>query len=171
MSVFESQRSKPSRTNRSLGRIAYLEKAFDRPAVEDAIRRYFADQKAKGNETPEEVTLAVLAFLGKDQLLKAGAGRTLDRVKQDVGLWVPIILGEMFGEDNVYTARKESGGAAAPRRKPTAGWDALDWVSNFTPHRVSEEQPAYGSKGKRPTATLKQLLFGGPSLEGLDLDR
>ena len=172
MPVFEAQRSKPSRTPRTLGRIAYLEKAFDRGAVVKEIRRYFADQQALGNNTPEEVTLAVLSFLGKDSLLKAGSGRSIERVKQDVGLWVPIILGEIFGEEKVYTARKESGGAAAPRRKPRARWAELDWVGNFTPHRVSEEQPTYGEvEGTLPSRTLKELLFGGPSLEGVNVDR
>lgn len=172
MPLFEAQRSKSSRTTRTLGRIAYLEKAFDRAAVEKEIRRYFTRQRAGGNDAPEEVTLAVLSFLGKEPLLKAGGGRSMDRVKQDVGLWVPIILSEMFGEDRVYTARKESGGPSAPRRKPRGGWSELDWVSNFTPHRVSEEQPAYGGARRAvPSPTLKELLFGGPSLEGVDIER
>lgn len=172
MPVFLMQRSRPSRTPRTLGRIAYLEKAFDRAAVEAEIRRYFSEQRAKGNQTPEEVTLAVLAFLGKDRLLRAGAGRSLDRLKQDVGLWVPIILSEMFGADKVSTARKDSGGAAAPRRKPRSGWAQLDWVSNFTPHRVLEGQPTYGEvSAGSPSPTLKELLFGGPSLEGVNTER
>lgn len=172
MPVFVAQRSKPSRTTRTLGRVAYLENAFDRAAVEREIRRYFAEERANGNAAPEDVTLAVLAFLGKEPLLAAGAGRSMDRVKQDVGLWVPIILSEMFGEDNVYTARTAPKGPAAPRRRPRARWEQLDWVSNFTPHRVGEEAPAYGARGAAvPSPTLKELLFGGPSLEGVELDR
>jgi hypothetical protein len=95
--------------------------------------------------TPDgtQVTLAVLQGLGETRLraLAEAAGRSWRTLKQDVGLFVVLVLIDAFGHDRVETLRHEVSGKNSTRSR-TADWPALGWVSRYTPHRVRPGAPA-----------------------------
>lgn len=141
-SAFVPQSSVPTGTPRTRPRVAWLDDAPEAQAAWQAALAWLRDH-------PEDtaVTAAFLAALSPadiDALLESrcpGASadpdlraRTLRRVKQELGMYVPIRLCRRFGPAEVLTLR--DGRRAAPRKIPPA-FRHLDWVGNYTPHRLT----------------------------------
>lgn len=126
-----SQRDRPSRNARTVERTKYLE--FLRGELERTIRNYF-ERDPRG----EQVTLACLAAVGRQGArdIARHNRRTLDGVKQDIGLYVAILLGELFRLEGVETYRDENTLRNATRSRPPR-WNELTWVSKYTPHRLA----------------------------------
>ncbi|MCX5796613.1 MAG: hypothetical protein NTY77_14055 [Elusimicrobia bacterium] len=131
MYTWISQRRFSSRTARTVERTRYLESL--RGDLERAIRHYF-ERDPRG----EQVTLACLAAVGKEeaQNIARHNGRTLDGVKQDIGLYVAILLGDLFQLEGVETYRDGKTLRNATRSRPPR-WNELAWVSKYTPHRLN----------------------------------
>lgn len=53
-----------------------------------------------------EYTLEVFEQLGKQQLCSVAPDKTLDQLKQDIGLLVPQTLVDLYGAANVETLRR-----------------------------------------------------------------
>ncbi|MBN2384608.1 hypothetical protein JXQ70_17175 [bacterium] len=141
MPKFVSQREKSSSTTRTLGTVAYLEQQPGlRDIVEGAIDNYL-----QSVPEGEQVTLACFKAIGKDRLhalaetesirRKKPINKMIDLIKQHIGLWVPIILAQKFGPENIYTFRNEKDLINANRLVPDFWKPELYWVSSFTPHR------------------------------------
>lgn len=86
----------------------------------------------------EEVTLAAAREVGESQLKTISAGRGFDRAKQDLGLLTAITLVDMYGSNRVLTLRRENRRSVSARRNL---WPEIEWVANFTPHRVLPKTP------------------------------
>lgn len=131
MYTWISQRRFSSRTARTVERTRYLESLRDGLVRE--IRNYF-ERDPRG----EQVTLACLAAVGREdaQHIARHNGRTLDGVKQDIGLYVAILLGDLFQLEGVETYRDENTLRNATRSRPPR-WRELAWVSKYTPHRLN----------------------------------
>lgn len=151
VATFVPQSKRPSSTTRARERTSYLRE--HRQLIEDAMTTYFAD-----NPHGEQVTLAVLRALGPTRL-KAAARRvrTLDTVKQDVGLLVPIVLCELVGDENVETYRDPNSGRSSARAIPAAWADLQALLSRYTPHRLTpaglHRLSARGSKARSKELT------------------
>ena len=99
------------------------------------ITAYFRQEPVR-----TQVTLAVLRGLGEARLTRLAreSGRSFDETKQCVGLRVPILLVEMFGEGRVATYRDPATRKASTRSR-SANWPDLAWVSRYTPHQATAE--------------------------------
>jgi hypothetical protein len=126
---FVPQSISPSTNPRTRARTAYL--APLRSEVESIIRNYYA-ARPEG----EDVTLAVLREIGDDRLRAIGGRRDFDTLKKDAGLYVPIVLVEMFSAEHVLTYRSDDGQVSTR----AANGDP-PWVNKFTPHRVIHDRP------------------------------
>ena len=98
-----------------------------------AIYNYYTDLSDADEGT--KVTLACLNELGEKCItsLASASGKKNETIKQDIGLLVPILLGEYFGKNNVETYRNTRTFRASTRSNT---WSQLEWVSRYTPHRV-----------------------------------
>jgi hypothetical protein len=105
------------------------------PALRRAIGQYFEVEPAGSH-----VTLAALDEVGQPAAQAYARERrtTLDRVKQDIGLAVPILLTRLAGSANVATYRDVRTNRPSTRTR-TDSWPRLTWVSRYTPHRVNAE--------------------------------
>lgn len=131
MYTWVTQRRFPSRTTRTAERTRYLEPL--RESIEREIRSYF-DRDPRG----EQVTLACLAAVGREgaEDIARHNGRTFDGVKQDIGLYVAILLSGLFRPEGVETYRDSGTLRNATRLRPRR-WSELAWVSKYTPHRLN----------------------------------
>lgn len=125
MPAWTPQTQVPSWTPALLARTAWLDPFA--PTVGDAIDAYFT-----ADPHGEDVTLAVLRAVGRQDLERLAGPRTLNRAKQDLGLFVAQTLVARFGESNVKTWRKDRA-AVTRRNKDTK---QLGWVTSYTPHQV-----------------------------------
>ncbi len=129
--VWISQKDVSSTTTRTKSRTRFLRS--ERAKLLKIIEHYFRD-----DEYGEEVTLACLDGLGNQAMYVLGepSGTLWDVVKQDVGLYVAILLVERFGDDGVETLRND-GTKRNSTRSPGRVWPTLSWVSRYTPHRLT----------------------------------
>jgi len=65
--------------------------------------------------------------------------RSLDTLKQDIGLFVPMLLCELVGPENVETYRDPVTGRSSARAVPAAWADLRDLLSRYTPHRLTSD--------------------------------
>jgi len=130
--TWTSQTQKSSTSSGTRERTAWL-RPF-RATFVQAIVQYFREEP-----DGEQVTLACLRAIGPENLRDAGAriGRGTMEVKMDAGLYVPILLVELAGADNVFTYRDDQTGKNSTRPR-SSRWVGLEWVSSYTPHKVSE---------------------------------
>ena len=105
-----------------------------RGALNCLSSQYFSKE-----EHGEEVTLACLDGLGNRAMYNLGepSDTHWDVVKQDVGLYVAILLVERFGADGVETLRNANTKRNSTR-SPGRAWPTLSWVSRYTPHRLTD---------------------------------
>ena len=124
-----------SDTPRARQRTAWL------ASLEPDMRR-LATQYFSANPGGTEVTLAVLDGLGQQRLaqLAKSAGRSMDTVKKDFGLFMVLVLIDIYGPARVETLRHATSGKNSTRSR-TAHWPNLSWVARYTPHRIREESP------------------------------
>lgn len=143
MQIWIPQSVFPSRTTRTLARTRYL--AGVRGALVRAIERYHASEPGG-----EEVTLACLEAVGEAGVhdLARTHGRTYDTVKQDLGLFVAILLAETYPPEQVETYRDETTRKNAVRVRPSRR-GGLDWVSKYTPHRLARAAGATAARARR----------------------
>jgi len=131
MPVWISQRSFPSATPVTLGRTRYLDHL--KPGLQDTVHNYFVAHRLE-----HEVTLACLRAVGlaRAQTLARNHRRgSLDSVKKDLGLLVPILLSQMYDPNDVETLRRETTNRNVTSPRPD-NWTDLHWVSKYTPHRL-----------------------------------
>ncbi|MBI5883871.1 MAG: hypothetical protein HZB91_12300 [Elusimicrobia bacterium] len=128
-------------------RTRYLESL--RGDLEREIRNYF-ERDPRG----EQVTLTCLAAVGKEgaRNIARHNGRTLDGVKQDIGLYVAILLGDLFQLEGVETYRDENTLRNATRSRPPR-WNELAWVSKYTPHRLNPK--VWAAKANRAQTPVR----------------
>ncbi|MDP8205688.1 MAG: hypothetical protein P9L92_03410 [Candidatus Electryonea clarkiae] len=138
MAIWVYQFEKPSKTPSTKKRVEYLESYIDRKAIETTIYEYFQD-----NPSGEEVTLACFNNIGEQKLrqiakdiAKDHCNKKFDQIKRDFGLLVPIVMGELFGEDKVLTYRKNNGKECNPISVSLSNWKELRWIGSFTPHKI-----------------------------------
>ena len=134
-----SHRTQSSTSSRTVARTRYLQGI--RQELIAIIVTYFRDQ-----EDGIVVTLHCLNELGKERLVDIGkpTGTEWSMVKQDIGLYVAILLTEIFGESGVETYRNKDT-MRGSTRSPGRVWPALTgrlpntekWVSRYTPHRLT----------------------------------
>ena len=156
MSEWVPQNECSSVTAASRSRTSYLRPIIS--LVVEAIEDYLRD-----SPDGEEVTLAVLQAIGRTRLKPYAKDRTLDRVKQDVGLLVAQTLVDLFGATRVQTLRRQDRKGTSARRNT---WAGLRWVNSFAPHRVL---PAT-SKVERillDTSVVRKLVHA--DADGLDV--
>ncbi|MBK8259834.1 MAG: hypothetical protein IPK80_00630 [Nannocystis sp.] len=127
MSEWVPQNECSSVTAASRSRTSYLRPIIIKSVV-DAIQSYL-----RGNPAGEEVTLAVLEAIGRQRMEALAKDRTLDRVKQDVGLLVAQTLVDLFGATQVQTLRRKDRKRTSARRNTRP---LLPWVNSYAPHRV-----------------------------------
>ncbi len=130
MARFISQSISPSTNPRTLARTAYLTPLRDE--IVQIVRRYY-EARPEG----ETVGLSVLREIGEDRLRAIGGERDFDTVKQDAGLYIPIVLVDVYGAQNVLTYRNDDGQSVSTR----SARGELPWVNKFTPHRVIHDAP------------------------------
>lgn len=131
MARWKLQSDVSSITPAARSRTAYL-----RPLLDDVVRaihEYF-----RNNPTGEEVTLAVLAAIGRDRLEGIAGRRSFGRAKQDLGLFVAQTLVDLFEARYVATLRRDDDRSVSARRNT---WPNLEWVNSFAPHKVLRPQP------------------------------
>ncbi|MBI5246687.1 MAG: hypothetical protein HY923_05860 [Elusimicrobia bacterium] len=124
------------RKARTVERTRYLEPL--NATLEREIRDYF-ERDPRG----EQVTLACLAAVGEEGArdIARRNRRTLDGVKQDLGLYVAIMLGDLFPLEDIETYRDEKTLRNATRSRPPRRSE-LAWVSKYTPHRLKPKLSA-----------------------------
>lgn len=140
-SDFISQATIATSTPRTMPRISWLRHHNGVNAAFAVAQEYLRDEPGG-----TAVTAAFLdAFSPKliDELLELkcpGSStdpslreKILRRVKQELGMFVPIRLSELYGPENVATLR--DGRAASPRKIPP-GFPSAGWVANYTPHKL-----------------------------------
>ena len=127
MAKWVSQQKTASTSANARSRVKHLDPV--REEAVQAIRDYYA-----AHPDGEEVTVAVLAKLGRERLiqLSGGVGK-LDAAKQDVGRLVPILLVELYGADRVTTLREDNGRSVSTR---AVKHPEVNWATRYTPHRV-----------------------------------
>lgn len=93
----------------------------------------FCFKKSTGSQNPGY--LACLTAIGHTRFnsLLRSHGRSTNALKQDIGLFVPVLLVAIFGPENVETYRNTETRTASTRSNT---WRELDWVSRYTPHRI-----------------------------------
>jgi hypothetical protein len=126
-----NQNRVPSRTSRSLERTRYLR--FLEKILLPVIQSYFSSE---GNEKTY-VTLVCLEAIGEEEVRRIAAlnRRSFKTVKQDIGLFIPILLCEIYGADRIQTYR-DSGSSRPGSRTRTKDWSTLTWVNRYTPHKL-----------------------------------
>lgn len=119
-------------TERVLERVRYLREPLEE-CLTQAIQAYFASKGPLEDKT--KVTLACLDAVGVTRFnaLSTQFRRSRNALKQDIGLFVPVLLVSLFGADNVQTYRNTSTRKASTRSNT---WPGLDWVTRYTPHRI-----------------------------------
>jgi len=137
MARFIPQSKISTRNSKTVSRIRYLDTNTSlRAKADSTIRDYF-----RSYPSGTDVTLSVLASIGRDGLeaLSQREGRTLSTAKQDVGIWVAILLVQIYGPDKVETERTLSAAGKwrnASNPVPNERQD-LAWVGNYTKHRIN----------------------------------
>ncbi|HEY4242065.1 MAG TPA: hypothetical protein VGM88_19740 [Kofleriaceae bacterium] len=130
MARFVAQSVSPSTNPRTRARTNYL--APLRAEIEAVIRAYYV-VRPEG----EDVTLAVLREIGEDRLRAIGGQRDFDTIKKDAGLYVPIVLVDMYTATNVLTYRNDDGQSVSTR----SARGEPPWVNKYSPHRVLHGAP------------------------------
>lgn len=121
-----------SRNPRSLQRTNYLR------GLENVILQTFQSYLSPRADDKTQVTLACLEAIGENAVrgLAEQTGRSFDTVKQDIGLFVPILLCERYGANRVETYRDSQSFRPGSRTRPK-DWAKLSWVNRYTPHRLA----------------------------------
>lgn len=101
------------------------------PLLSDVI--LIIDNYIKQNPDEEDVTLEVLEQIGQTRLQQVDPGKSLDRIKQDLGLLTAQTLVDMYGAMRVESLRRPDEKAASTRRNRRK---KLNWVKTYTPHRI-----------------------------------
>jgi len=116
---------------RTRQRTAFLEDV--RSTIEMGIAEYL-----EKHPNGEQITLHVLDTLGEAWARHLATDRqwTLEEIKQAIGLYVPIVLCDMFGPDKVETLRQEDSKANSTRKVTKDFPKLTGWVTAYTPHRV-----------------------------------
>jgi hypothetical protein len=129
-----SQTTKPSATPRTLERTAYL--VGLRGEVETAVIDYF-----RGDAGGTQVTLAVLDKLGLErvQQIERATGKARNTIKADLGLFTILVVTDLAGADDTLTFRQASPPYKSSTRTRSSRWPQLQWVSRYTPHRLTEK--------------------------------
>ena len=146
--ISQAEEKMCSATSRTIARTRFL-----RPIKEELIG--VIDAYFEEDPDGEEVVLACLKSLGKSRLEALGkpTNTGLPSMKQDIGLYIPILLVERFGKDGIETYRDPKTRRNSTRSPGRAWPDFYDktgksWVSRYTPHRLT-------ARGK---ARLTELL-------------
>jgi len=133
-STWVSQVIYPTTTERVTERVRYLRRPLE-ATLTGAIRSYF--NAPEPLETQTQVTLACLRAIGYPQflILSQTLARSPNVLKQDIGMFIPVLLVNMFGAENVETYRNSETNKASTRSNT---WRDLHWVSRYTPHKVKK---------------------------------
>jgi acyl carrier protein len=151
---FVPQSVSPSTNPRTRARTEYL--APLRADIERAIRAYYS-ARPEG----EDVTLAVLREIGEDRLRAIGGRRDFDTIKKDAGLYVPIVLVDMYTAPNVHTYRNDDGRSVSTR----SARGEPSWVNKYSPHRVLHGAP---DRIVLDTNAIRNILASDPN--AIDLE-
>jgi len=119
-------------TDRVLERIRYLRGTLE-TCLTEAIMAYLSSKEPL--ETRTQVTLACFQAIGHPRftsMLRIHS-RSENALKQDIGLFVPVLLVSIFGAENVETYRNTDTNKASTRSNT---WRDIQWVSRYTPHKV-----------------------------------
>jgi len=129
-----SQTTKPSATPRTLERTAYL--VGLRGDVETAAIDYF-----RGDPAGTQVTLAVLDKLGLGgvQQIERATGKARNTIKADLGLFTILVVADLAGADDTLSFRQASPPHKSSTRTRSSRWPQLQWVSRYTPHKLTEK--------------------------------
>lgn len=141
MAVWQSQLEKPTVSKRTFLLVERIEKLVKKDLLITAIRKYFEESpngeavavacfEAVGEKTLRRAAKLLAALYGIDE------NKGMDLAKQYLGLWIPAILCEVFGEGAVYTYRRRKDGACSARYLSRAERDGIPWVSCYTPHKI-----------------------------------
>jgi hypothetical protein len=149
MARFVAQSVSPSTNPRTRTRTEYL--APLRVEIERVIRTYYA-ARPEG----EDVTLAVLREIGEGRLREIGGRSDFDTVKKDMGLFVPIVLVDLYTAPNVLTYRNDDGKSVSTR----SARGEPSWVNKFTPHRVLHGTP---DRVVLDTNVIRNVLANDPA--------
>lgn len=133
MAEYISQQCSPTATPSTLARVDYLLNNLGNK-LENTIKAYFAE-----NPEGETVTLAVFKLLSHTELLKLTTqyGKTLNQIKQDIGVAIPIIGSKIYSADKFHTYRHLKTRRNASRRTPVQYRKLVD-VDSYTPHRLKD---------------------------------
>lgn len=131
-SIWVPQITYPTSTERVLERVRYLRGPLE-DSLTRTIRSYFSSKEPL--ETQTQVTLACLQAVGYSRFLSLTQtfSRSPNALKQDIGMFIPVLLVTIFGAENVVTYRNSDTNKASTRSNT---WRDLHWVSRYTPHRV-----------------------------------
>ena len=143
--IWINQTNTPSTSARTKGRVRFLHSVRDK--LLNSIEQYFSK-----DEYGEMVTLACLEDLGQRAMYELGepSGTPWDVVKQDVGLYIALLLVERYGPDGVETYRNDKTKRNSTR-SPGRSWPTLTWVTRYTPHRLTDLGPARQRDGVWPS--------------------
>jgi len=105
----------------------------EKSKIQEAIKDYLAKYP-----NGEQVTLHVFHYLGRKriEMLAQENKKSLASIKQSIGLYVPIVLCDLFSPEKIESLRKTNGTTNLPRKVTKDYTDLLGWVSFYTPHRV-----------------------------------
>lgn len=141
-----------SKTKSSQTRTSYL--APEKDVVDQIIKNYF-EKEPNG----ELVTVEVLKKLGKDRVEHYITDqRTINRVKQDLGLFIAIRLTEIYEASNILTYREDNCKNVSLRYAPVG---TPEWIRKFTPHRLLSEKDTAFDRIILDTSIIKSLVYGG----------
>ena len=112
MALYVSQRDFPSETPRTQTRIKYIRDDIG-VIITDLIREYFTK-----HPDGENVTLEVFEALGQEKVVEISNRyhKTIDEIKRDIGLSIPIFGAQIFSPENFLTYRNEKNGKNSLRR-------------------------------------------------------
>ena len=146
--AFISQAQISTGSPRNSSRVYYLQKEL-RGDLEQWIEDYFLQ-----NPTGDAVTLDVFKKLGRAKIqgLIEKTGFSLGRIKQDIGMAIPIIGAQLFSPETFFTYRNVKTGQSSQRQTSRADREATYLVS-YTPHRVIGVPTIKHIFGMVPTTT------------------
>lgn len=131
MAIFISQREIPSETPRTRTRVQYIRDDIG-AKLKDLIRYYY-----KNNPEGETVTLEIFKALGQEKIIDISGRyhKTVNEIKRDIGLAIPILGAQIFSPENFLTYRNENNGKNSLRKTPTIYRENVI-ITNYTPHKL-----------------------------------
>ena len=133
MALYVSQRDFPSETPRTQTRIKYIRDDIG-AIITGLIQDYFTK-----HPEGENVTLEVFKALGQEKVVEISNRyhKTIDEIKRDIGLSIPIFGAQIFSPDNFLTYRNEKNGKNSLRKTP-AIYRSKVIITNYTPHKIKK---------------------------------